>query len=173
MAMHKRFSARSTPFLALAAGVFATGCSSFGVSTTDTPAVAPFGAAAAGQAKVCVVRGGDLPAPFFTTVVYDNAKLVGATKDGTYFCYLAEPGKHTIVSDGAYGSRTAVLTAQAGGQYYLKQAWRFPGFLGHALSWIDEPTAQAEIRSNEYAMLTEVPGDVSLPERQPFAPAAR
>ena len=173
MPTHERFLALPTLFLALAAAVGAAGCSSFGVSTTDRPPVAPFGALASDQAKVCVVRGGDLPAPFFTTVVYDNAKLVGATKDGTYFCYLAEPGQHTIVSDGAYGRRTAVLRAQAGGQYYLKQAWRFPGFLGHALSWIDEPTAKAEIRSNEYALLTEVPGDQSLPEPQPFAPAAR
>jgi hypothetical protein len=147
------------------------GCSSFGVTATETPAVLPFSSSAAGEATVCVVRGGALPAPFFTTVVYDNAKLVGATKDGTYFCYLAEPGKHTIVSDGAYGSRKAVLTAEAGRQYFLKQAWRFPGFLGHALSWIDEPTAQAAIGDNEYAVLTEVPGDKSLPGAQPFAPA--
>lgn len=173
MPTHQRSFALPTCLLALATAVSAAGCSSFGVSTTEMPAVSPFSASAGGQAKVCVVRGGALPAPFFTTVVYDNAKLVGATKDGTYFCYWAEPGKHTIVSDGAYGSRTALLTAEAGGQYYLKQAWRFPGFLGHALSWIDEPTAEAEIRSNEYALLTEVPGDKSLPEAQPFAPAAR
>ncbi len=64
------------------------GCSSFGVTTTETPALAPFSTTVGGAAKVCVVRGGELPAPFFTTVVYDNAKLVGATKDGTYFCYL-------------------------------------------------------------------------------------
>ena len=139
MPTHERFLALPTLFLALAAAAGAAGCSSFGVSTTDRPPVAPFGALASDQAKVCVVRGGDLPAPFFTTVVYDNAKLVGATKDGTYFCYLAEPGQHTIVSDGAYGRRTAVLRAQAGGQYYLKQAWRFPGFLGHALSGSTNP----------------------------------
>ncbi len=156
----------------LATLALSAGCSSFGVTTTETPALAPFSTAVSSAAKVCVVRGGDLPAPFFTTVVYDNAKLVGATKDGTYFCYLAEPGRHTIVSDGAYGSRTAVLTAQAGRQYYLKQAWLFPGFRGHALSWIDASTAQTEIAADEYAMLTEVPGDKALPDARPFAPAA-
>ena len=149
------------------------GCSSFGLSTSETPALAPFGASATGQAKVCVVRSDDLPALLFTTVVYDNAKLVGATKDGTYFCYLAEPGQHSIVSDGTYGNRTAVLTAQAGHQYYLKQEWLIPGFRGHALSWIDESTARAEIGGDEYAMLIEVPGDKALPGAQPFAPAAR
>ncbi len=165
--MAKHFRVVAVASLALSAG-----CSSFGVTTTETPALAPFSAAATGAAKVCVVRSGELPAPFFTTVVYDNAKLVGATKDGTYFCYLAEPGQHTILSDGAYGTRTAVLSAQAGQQYYLKQAWLFPGFRGHALSWIDESTAQSEIRDDEYAMLTEVPGDKALPDARPFAPAA-
>jgi hypothetical protein len=169
--MAKRF--RVLRVLALATLALSAGCSSFGLTTTETPVVASFSASAAGQAKVCVVRTGDLPAPFFTTVVYDNGKLVGATKDGTYFCYLAEPGKHAILSDGAYGDRTAVLTAQAGQQYYLKQSWLFPGFRGHALSWIDAPTAQAEIQGDEYAMLTEVPGDKTLPDPQPFAPAAR
>lgn len=159
--------------IVLATLALSAGCSSFGVTTTGTPALAPFSAAATGAAKICVVRGGDLPAPFFTTVVYDNAKLVGATKDGTYFCYLAEPGKHTIVSDGAYGSRTAELTAQGGQEYYLRQAWLFPGFRGHALSWIDASTAQTEIADDEYALLTEVPGDKALPDARPFAPAAR
>ena len=42
-----------------------------------------------------------------------------------------------------------------------------------ALSWIDESTAQAEIGGDEYALLTEVPGDKALPGAQPFAPAAR
>jgi hypothetical protein len=149
-----------------------TGCSSYGLATGDTPAVAPF-TAAADQAKVCVVRGGAVPAPLFTTVVYDNGKLVGATRDETYFCYLAEPGQHSIVSDGTYGTRTALLTAQAGRRYYLKQAWLLPGFRGHVLSWIDESVAQAEIQDDEYALLTEVPGNETLPGHQPFAPAAR
>jgi hypothetical protein len=149
----------------------ATGCSSFGVATSETPAVAPF-TAAIDEAKVCVVRGGAVPAPFFTTVVYDNGKLVGATKDETYFCYLAEPGKHVIVSDGTYGSRTALLTAQAGRRYYLKQEWLLPGVRGHALSWIDESIAQDEIRDDPYALLTEVPAREALPGSKPFAPAA-
>ena len=167
MAMHVRVLAL-TATLALSAG-----CSSFGLTTSETPAIAPFSASSVAEAKVCVVRSDDLPAPFFTTVVYDNAKLVGATKDGTYFCYRAEPGEHAILSDGAYGNRTAVLTAQAGHQYYLKQEWLVPGFRGHALSWIDESTAQAEIGGDEYAILSEVPGDKALPGAQPFAPAAR
>ncbi len=120
-----------------------------------------------------MVRGGPVPAPLFTTVVYDNGKLVGATRDETYFCYLAEPGKHVIVSDGTYGSRTALLTAQAGRRYYLKQAWLLPGVRGHALSWIDESVAQDEIQDAQYALLTEVPASEALPGSQPFAPAAR
>jgi hypothetical protein len=51
--------------------------------------------------------------------------------------------------------------------------WLVPGLRGHALSWIDESTAQAEIGGDEYAILSEVPGDKALPGAQPFAPAAR
>jgi hypothetical protein len=150
-----------------------SGCSAFGVTTTETPSVPPFGVAERDdQAKVCVMRGGAVPAPFFTTVVYDNAKLVGATRDGTYFCYFAEPGKHVIVSDGTYGARTALLTARPGGRYYLKQAWLLPGVRGHALSWVDESVARSEIDADEYAVLTEVPGDKVLPGERPFAPAS-
>ncbi len=157
--------------LALAIVALGTGCSSYGVLTGEPPTVAPF-AATADQAKICVLRAGPVPAPFYTTVVYDNGKLVGATKDETYFCYLAQPGKHVIVSDGAFGNRTALLTAQAGQRYYLKQTWLVPGFRGHALNWIDEDVAQAELRDDEYALLTEVPGNESLPGHQPYALAA-
>src|SRR3984885_10529440 len=127
---------RSTRFLLPAACLLASGCSSFEVSTSETAAVAPFGASTpndAQVAKVCVIRQG-FPAPLYTTVVYDNGKLVGATRDATYFCYVAEPGSHAIVSSGTFGDRTATLTAQAGRRYYLKQAWLFPAVRGHALS---------------------------------------
>lgn len=147
------------------------GCSSYGVATGEAPAVAPF-ASTADQAKVCVVRGGILPAPLYTTVVYDNGKLVGATKDETYFCYFAQPGKHVIVSDGTFGSRSALLTAEAGRRYYLKQTWLVPAFRGHTLNWIDESVAQQELQGDEYALLTEVPGNEVLPGHQPFALAA-
>jgi hypothetical protein len=157
--------------LAIAVPALATGCSSYGLATTESPAVPPF-SAVADQAKVCVMRGGPAPAPFYTTVVYDNGKLVGATKDETYFCYLAQPGKHVIISDGAFGNRTALLTAEAGRRYYLKQTWLVPGFRGHALNWIDESVAQSELQDDEYAFLTEVPGTEALPGHQPYALAA-
>jgi hypothetical protein len=157
----------ASPLLLLLAG-----CSSYGVTTTEVPAVAPFGAAAAGEARVCVVRGG-APAPLYTTVVYDNAKLVGATVDGTYFCYGAEPGDHVIVSDGTFGRRTARLIAVPGGHYYLKQAWLLPAVRGHALSWIDEPSARDEMDGDAYAVLSEVPASEALPGARPVAPAAR
>lgn len=153
-------------------GIASTACSSYGVATSEMPAVAPFTATRANEAKVCVVRGG-APAPLYTTVVYDNGKLVGATKDGTYFCYAVESGKHVIVSDGTFGSPTALLTAQAGRRYYLKQAWLLPAVRGHALSWIDEPAARDEMEGDEYSLLTEVPGNQSLPEASTFAPASR
>jgi hypothetical protein len=161
-------SSRLSCVVALAG--FCAGCSSYGVTLTEVAPSVPLGAAA-GLAKVCVVRGG-APALFYTTVVYDNAKLVGATTHGTYFCYRAEPGRHVIVSDATFGERSAVLTAEAGRRYYLKQEWLVPGVRGHALSWIDEDTARAEIEGDSYALLSEVPANEELPGAQPLAPAA-
>jgi hypothetical protein len=145
-------------------------CSAYGVTTSNVPAVTPFGEATAQQAEVCVLRGG-APSPFYTIVVYDNDKLVGATQDGTYFCYLAEPGRHRIVSDAMFGVRTAMLAAEPGRAYYLKQSWLLPGVRGHALSWVDPSVALADIRDEQYALLTEVPANQRLPDAPPFAPA--
>jgi hypothetical protein len=149
----------------------AAGCSPYGVATSDVAALSPF-SPTDDLAKVCVIRSG-FPAPFYATVVHDDGKLVGVTHDETYFCYLAEPGKHVIVSDGAFGTRTADLTAEAGHRYYLRQTWLLPAVRGHAVSWIDESVAQAEVRDAEYARVTEVPGNETLPGATPFAPALR
>lgn len=155
----------------LATLALASGCSSYGLVTGENPVLSPF-SATADLAKVCVIRSG-FPAPFYTTVVHDDGELVGATKDDTYFCYLAEPGKHVIVSDGAFGTRTAELTAEAGHRYYLKQSWLFPAVRGHAVSWVDEAIAQNEVRDADYARVTEVPGTEVLPGATPFARALR
>jgi hypothetical protein len=149
----------------------AAGCSSYGLATSETAAVSPF-SATFNVAKVCVIRSG-FPAPLYTTVVHDDGKLVGATKDDTYFCYLAEPGKHVIISDGAFGTRTAQLSAEAGHRYYLRQYWLVPAVRGRDVAWIDEAVAQSEVQDAEYARLTEVPGTEALPGAAPFAPALR
>jgi hypothetical protein len=149
-----------------------SGCSAYGVTTSSLPAVAPFGLANVDRAEVCVLRSG-IPTPFFTVTVHDNAMLVGATLDGTYFCYFAEPGHHSIVSDGAYGARTAALDAIGGHRYFVKQNWLFPAFRGHELVWASEATVEQDIQDAQYASLTEVPGKESLPGSPPFAPASR
>ncbi|HEY1697086.1 MAG TPA: hypothetical protein VGG39_33230 [Polyangiaceae bacterium] len=147
------------------------GCSAYGIATSEAAPVSPF-SSAGDLAKVCVIRSG-FPAPLYTTVVHDDGVLVGATKDDTYFCYLAEPGKHVITSDGTFGVRTADLVAQAGGRYYLKQSWLVPAVRGHAVSWVDEASAQADVHDSEYARLTEVPGNEALPGGTALAPALR
>jgi hypothetical protein len=154
------------------AAALSCGCSAYGVTTTIHPPVAPFGVAAADLAEVCVVRTG-APSPLYTATVFDDAKLVGATRDGTFFCYYAEPGRHEIVSDATFGTQRAQLTAVGGRHYYLKQEWLFPAVRGHALAWVDEATMRDEISTDEYAMLTEVPGDQALPGDRPVAPAMR
>jgi hypothetical protein len=163
--MHRTFA-----FLAIPALLLAAGCSAYGVVTRDTPAVAPFAATDAGRATVCVVRSG-FPAPLYTIVVRDNGTLVGATHDGTYFCYLADPGRHVIVSDATFGTRTATLNAAPGHRYYLRQQWLVPGVRGHALSWIEASVAEEDIRYDEYAVVTEAPSTETLPDARPVAPA--
>jgi hypothetical protein len=161
---------RSLALLAIPALLLASGCSAYGLATRDAPAVAPFATTDAARATVCVVRTG-FPAPLYTIVVRDNGTLVGATHDGTYFCYLAEPGEHLIVSDATFGTRTARLNAVAGHRYYLRQEWLLPGVRGHALSWIDASTAEEDIRYDEYAVVTEAPASDALPDARPVAPA--
>lgn len=150
--------------------LLACGCSAYRVTTSDAPAVAPFQEPVADRAEVCVLRAG-VPAPLYTIAVYDNGKLVGATHDGTYFCYLAEPGEHLIVSDATFGTRSAPLTAMVGRRYFLEQTWLLPAVRGHVLSWVDAPTAREEIEGEQYAVLSEVPAAEALPDARPFAPA--
>ena len=164
--------ARLHLLLALPSILAPLGCSSFGVTTSEMPAVAPFTASETGDAKVCVFRSG-IPAPLFTTTVRDNGALVGATKDRTYFCYLAEPGVHRIVSDGTYGETEATFEAAPGRRYYVRQSWLFPAPRGHELSFLDESFAREEMAGDDYSRLVEVPAGSAVPDARPFAPAAR
>ena len=162
---------RASTLLAATAALLASACSAYGLTTRSTPPVAPFATADATRATVCVVRAG-FPAPLYTIAVRDNGALVGATRDGTYFCYLAEPGEHRIVSDATFGTRTARLTAVAGRRYYLRQEWLLPAVRGHALSWVDASVAEEDIQGDEYAVVVEAPATEALPDSTPVAAAA-
>lgn len=54
-------------------------------------------ASAPGQARVCVFRP-SAGATAAAIAVFDNGRLVGATGDGTCFCYQALPGHHHLES---------------------------------------------------------------------------
>jgi hypothetical protein len=113
-----------------------------------------------------------------TFVVHDNAQLVGATKAESWFCYLAEPGSHRIVSttgDAIDEDGTAVLNAEAGRRYWLHQDFdNVLGVIHCKLEWVD-PIRAHELMdgvSADYKVIVGVPGDEKLPGPLPLAKAA-
>ena len=98
--------------------------------------------------------------------VRDNGVLVGATRGPTYFCYLAEPGDHSLVieSDTVEG---AVLTAEPNGHYFLHQEVdNIFGWVRSRSAWVSEGVARDLLRESNYEVLARVPGS----ERLPMAP---
>jgi hypothetical protein len=96
------------------------GCAEYQVVPTPAPTDALFTAPPAGQSKLCVVRL-DSRLLASTAVIHDNGHLVGGTGGESYFCYLAEPGHHTLVAEAERQSAEVEVNAKAGGVYYLKQ----------------------------------------------------
>ena len=142
ISMAKHFRVVAVASLALSAG-----CSSFGVTTTETPALAPFSAAATGR-EVCVVRSGELPRRSLQRWSTTTPSSSAPRKTVPTSAIWRSPASTRSCRTGRTATRTAVLSAQAGQQYYLKQAWLFPGSGGMPFRWIDESTAQSEIRDD-------------------------
>jgi hypothetical protein len=88
--------------------------------------------------------------------VSDNQRLVGATEGQSYFCYLAEPGEHTVQANDAIESFTAI----AGEHYYLRH--RYSGG-GDSLDRVGVPTARALEAHCVYTVLDETPEGRSTP----------
>jgi hypothetical protein len=145
------------------------GCSSYTLQQPTEAPIEAFGPASSHAATVCVVRPShwDLTATF---VVHDDTQLVGATKGESYFCYLAEPGPHRIVSSRADTQddfTQITFHAQAGHRYWLHQA--YDNFFGSQLEWVDEERARTLISTCEYKELVEAPTDEMLPDGIPYA----
>ena len=158
--------------LGIALGLAA--CSPYGVGTTTTPRIPAFGPAEPEVATVCVIRSSPW-ARAVTFVVHDNQQLVGATRGPSYFCYVAAPGAHQLVSD-TFDSVDKVgrldLTVAAGNRYWVYQdhANHF-GSVASKLSTVDEGRARELLVGCSYMIVTEVPGHEHVPPGVPFAPA--
>lgn len=166
-------NAAMRPVLTLAAAAAAAACGPYSISGPTAPPIAPFGAARADAATICVIRS----SPFargVTFIVHDNLTLVGATRGDSYFCYEAEPGEHVIVSDTFDSTdrpgRTAVVV-EAGARYWLRQdhsnRW---GSVTSILAWLDPYAAADLVAGCTYKRVTEVPAHEAVPPAVPFAP---
>jgi len=121
---------------------------------------------------VCVIRSSPM-ARLVTFAIHDNAQLVGATRGDSYFCYLAEPGRHTIVSDTADATDSPgalTLVIAPGGRYWILQDHRNRfGSIQSELAVLQEPVGLALAARCEYKILARVPVGERLPEPVPLA----
>lgn len=121
-------------------------------------------------ARVCVLRPERIAAA--TTIeIRDNARLVGATRGGTYSCYLAAPGQHQITSvDDDTGP--TLLIARPGARYWLHQeVTLFAGALHAHLDFVDEPTATEMLEHVDTRVLVAVSGHDGQGDAMPVAAA--
>lgn len=147
------------------------GCAGFRLSHVPDPPLLALTPAPAEQAKVCVIRKSDLAfAVAFPT--YDNKHLVGATRGPGYFCYLAEPGQHTLAIK-ADKEVLVDLSAEPGHAYYLHQEVdnNF-GFVTCRPQWVSREAAGDLLDGTGYQVLDKVPSNETLPARVPVAPAS-
>ena len=87
--------------------------------------------------------------------LYDNGRLVGATRWNGAFCWLAAPGGHAIEVHYAEGTpldRNTASNFEDGGRYYLYEDVLFDGF---DLDWIDEMRAGRMMQRCEYQLLVD------------------
>ena len=117
---------------------------------------APFAELPANLSRVCVVRVETFDdRTAFPT--WDNGVLVGATRGGTHFCYIAEPGVHEIVM-GAKNTISLAATLEAGKGYYLEhEAIPAAGVTNVKATWIADATAKLLLGQSSYEVITEVP----------------
>jgi len=137
------------------------GCGGPGQSLVEpsTPPVDPYALPAADKAKLCVVRKSSADGTSIH-LVRDNGALVGATRGGSHFCYLAEPGEHRVAIEGA----DAVSMAVDGGRiYYLHEDLaEVMGTVVAKPTWVENVEAKALIAETRYAVLAKAPADEPL-----------
>lgn len=152
-------------------------CSSYKVTTSLPPPAHVFAPTPAQVGQICVVRPHSVAA-LAPAVVHDNGRLVGVTKGPTYFCYLAQPGWHSLAS--TYGDDVdrelgtdqvaeATVMVEPARRYFLHHDVTNPLLL--SVRWVSEAAARPMIDVCRYAQLAEVPGDEAIPEADRLVPA--
>ncbi len=146
------------------------GCRPWGLAHPDYPVPAPFADLPPNLARVCVLRANDFDnSTAFPT--WDNGAIVGATRGGTYFCYLAEPGIHELVMGSENKANTSGVF-EPGKSYYLQhEVLPSAGITNCKPIWISEGVAKVIISQGSYEVLTEVPSGFALPARNAVIPA--
>jgi hypothetical protein len=162
---------------ALVFAAFVGGCSLHRLGAPGAAAADRASAFDARLAKVCVARTSVL-APNVALSTRDNGRLVGATKGGTHFCYLAEPGLHeiTIVAEHPTGLPLQPVerierTFEAGETYVLRQdVLLLPGVVACHAAFV-RLEADALLRRTAHEVLREGPD--GAPHEPVVAPAKR
>ncbi len=156
--------------LLVVGSVASTSCRPWRMSEPDYPVPAPSGAIPPNLSRVCVIRGEsfDDKTPFPT---WDNGALVGATRGGTYFCYLAEPGIHELTMGNENRATIAGILEPGKGYFLQHETLPGGGITNVRPVWLADATANALMSQGEYQILTDVPSGFSLPPRSFVVPA--
>lgn len=175
-----RATSRPILHILVAALLGAAACSSYEHRTLDR-APAELARVPPDAARICVYRPHHVAA-LVPAVVHDNGRLVGMTRGPSYFCYLAEPGWHTIVTrygddiDAELGTddlAEATVLVAAGERRYLHHD--VTAIMRLAARWQDDPArAEHDIAGCRYIALHRVPpGEAPLAagERAPAQPS--
>jgi len=161
-------------------GLMASACTRYELAARDVAPPKTFDALPPNTGQICVVRPHNV-ALLVPAVVRDNRQLVGMTKGPTWFCWLAEPGVHKIMT--RYGDdidenlgtdelTDAAILVEAGGRYYLHHD--VSKILTISVRWILDPAeANALIAECQWADLVAGPDKERLPGPGDIVPAAR
>lgn len=164
----------------IVASVYSTACTRYEIALRDDAPGKISDPLPADTGQICVVRPHNV-ALLVPAVVRDNRQLVGMTKGPTWFCWLAEPGLHKVVT--RYGDdidenlgtdeiSDAAILVEPGGRYYLHHD--VSKILTISVRWVlDAAEAQAMISECQWADVVAVPSGEKIPNRDQVIRAAR
>ncbi len=163
------FSRSALALAPLLVGLFLASCTKYELAMHDTAPQSAVAALPPNTARICVLRPHTV-ASLVPAVVRDNGRLVGMTKGPSYFCYLAEPGFHAIVTrygddvDETIGSdevAEATMIVMPGGRYFLHHD--VSKILTLSVRWVEPTDANKMIGECDYAELVAAPSNEILP----------
>lgn len=160
-------------------GLMSSACTQYQLAAHETAPEKTFDALPPNTGQICVIRPHNV-ALLVPAVVRDNRQLVGMTKGPTWFCWLAEPGVHKIMT--RYGDdidenlgtdeiTDAAILVESGGRYYLHHD--VSKILTISVRWVLDPAeANAMIAECQWAELVAGPSEERLPGPGDIVPAA-